>query len=384
MKKLAVLFLIFLALNGLFSDDMKLYKTALTLENEGKAQDAIKYYLEFVASSKDSGLNEKVFLKIARISESFDESVKYYKDFFNKYPASKYTSIARYELANLYKLKGNFKEALKEYSFIISNENEKIYYRQKANIFSAEIEIELEKFAFATERLYKLLDSVADYEDSGRIYYLLGVALLRQGMFKESEKFFLTSAGSFPLSSKSATSLYQLVLIYLKTGKEREALRIGKILTNLYPDSIEALSAAKSISKISDKNTDKIHGFELIDLNKDVDIKNNTNILIEKDFTESINNDIGAKNTEHYNADYYIQLGYFSTEENARLTIEEYQKNGVKDIFTAKTKANEIGKIFYRLVIGPFYERESANKKILELKEKNIEAIVLELAKIYE
>jgi hypothetical protein len=49
--------------------------------------------------------NDKIQLQIARLTEDFEESIKEYNLFFEKYPKSRFRFLVRYELGYLYKLK---------------------------------------------------------------------------------------------------------------------------------------------------------------------------------------------------------------------------------------------------------------------------------------
>ena len=78
-------------------------------------------------------------------------------------------------------------------------------------------------------------------------------------------------------------------------------------------------------------------------------------------------------------------MGYFSKLDNVKEVIRLFNSKGINDVFYAKTKVSENpNKISYRILIGPFNNKEEANKRLIELKDKNIESIILELYKYYD
>ena len=78
-------------------------------------------------------------------------------------------------------------------------------------------------------------------------------------------------------------------------------------------------------------------------------------------------------------------MGFYADINNSKEVIRVFNSKGVNDAFIAKTKSSEnTDKVSYRIVIGPFDTKEKANKRLVELKEKNIESIVLELYKNYD
>ena len=81
---------------------------------------------------------------------------------------------------------------------------------------------------------------------------------------------------------------------------------------------------------------------------------------------------------------FYVQLAYLSSQDSAKKIVDEYNKMGITGVYYAKTRSNKSSDIFYRVVIGPFDSEEYANEKVIELKDKNIESIVMELDKYYE
>ena len=78
-------------------------------------------------------------------------------------------------------------------------------------------------------------------------------------------------------------------------------------------------------------------------------------------------------------------MGYFTELDNVKQVIRVLKSKGINDIFFAKTRVSDnSNKISYRILIGPFNKKTEANKRLIELKDKNIESIILELYKYYD
>ena len=381
-------FLIFSSQVFIKSEERKndLFANAEKYEEEGKVLEAVKCYEEYNQLNNNLEKKEKISLKIARISSEFETKVKKYREFLNQYPDSKYKFLARYELADLYKLNGDYKESIREY-IKLANLSKGTIYWQKANINIASLEYKLKQYDLAIEILNDLLTKINDYEDLGTIYFLLGKIMLEQSKYKEAENFFLICAGSYPQSSKGAVSLLELQYIYILLDKYSEAERISLMLNQLYPDSLENLNAQKKLESIKVNKDKKYLEIELINLDNNNEIENKSIDKIKKDLQNSL--DIFKKIDElkisNIEKAYYIQMGYFSKLDNVKEVIRLFNSKGINDVFYAKTKVSENpNKISYRILIGPFNNKEEANKRLIELKDKNIESIILELYKYYD
>ena len=381
-------FLIFSSQVFIKSEERKndLFANAEKYEEEGKVLEAVKCYEEYNQLNNNLEKKEKISLKIARISSEYETKVKKYREFLNQYPDSKYKFLARYELADLYKLNGDYKESIREY-IKLANLSKGTIYWQKANINIASLEYKLKQYDLAIEILNDLLTKINDYEDLGTIYFLLGKIMLEQSKYKEAENFFLICAGSYPQSSKGAVSLLELQYIYILLDKYSEAERISLMLNQLYPDSLENLNAQKKLESIKVNKDKKYLEIELINLDNNNEIENKSIDKIKKDLQNSL--DIFKKIDElkisNIEKAYYIQMGYFSKLDNVKEVIRLFNSKGINDVFYAKTKVSENpNKISYRILIGPFNNKEEANKRLIELKDKNIESIILELYKYYD
>jgi len=387
MKIKGILFIIlfFFYSTFLFSEDTesRLLKTAINFENQGKIEDAIKTYKKIILISKNKNQIEKTQLKIARMIPDYNDSVKEYEQFLEQNPSSRYRFLARFELATLHKIKKNYVSSLKEF-YKIAELSKGTPYWQKSLIEASFIESELNNFKQGIKNLYKVLEEVEDYEDIGVSYFLLGILTEKQKLFDDAEQFFLICAGSFPQCSKAPASLFELEKMYLSIDKKLHAKRISLLIEQLYTDSPENNEAKKIIKNIIIDKNEKLPEIELLNLNEDQTITKKSISRLIEDLNLSI--EISEEKKSEISAvksGFYVQLGYFSQLDNANQIIENCKDKQIKGVFLTKVKGKN-DKIFYKILIGPFKSSSDANNKLIELKENNIEAIIVELTKDYE
>jgi TolA-binding protein len=394
LTKLIIIFiLIFTPLFTAFAQtkNSELYAKAVALDNKHKYSEAIKVYRQYINAAAECGENfqeDKIRLRIARITEDFAQAASEYKTFIEKCPKSRYRFLARYELATLYKLKGHYSEALTEF-YELSYRCKGTPYWQKSLLEATEIEIELYNFEKAIINLYNLLEEIEDYEDIGRTYFLLGVANVKQKCFDDAEEYFLICAGSFPMCSAAASSLLELIAIHIQAGRIAYAKKIQSMLEDMYPDSPQIYEAPKLLAAYKDVTADD--GFIEIELNMEDNqkIRQRTLARLREDFHLSNDEFVGKTNDSKINQyeslkfGTYLQLGYYSDPKYAQEYIEECDKKGIKGLFLSETTSSKSNQKFYRILLGPFSQK-AANEKLIELKDSHIEAISMELTINYE
>jgi len=362
-----------------------LYKKGLEAEERGDYKNAILFYKEYLKVKKDDFQNDRIQLKIARLTENLDDSIKEYNIFFENYPKSRFRFLARYELGYLYKINAKYTDAENQFNVLIEKAKGTPYW-QKALLEISELQYERFDFKNATKNLYLLLENIDDYEDVGRAYFLLGIIMVKQGLIEDGEQFFLICAGSFPQCSKAASSLLELAKLYINTNRVEYALKLKEIISQLYPDSPENYEIQKLTKnlRIDEKSIENID-IPLIDLEDEPKIKDKTMARLKEDLSlsvEEIYKNQDFKSEREYGI--YLQLGYYSDLNNVKEFIEKKRSLGISDLKYMETISPKSKNKFYRIVIGPFKTKEAANKRLIELKEKNIESIILEIKKDYE
>ncbi|HQJ05288.1 MAG TPA: SPOR domain-containing protein [Spirochaetota bacterium] len=245
-------------------------------------------------------------------------------------------------------------------------------------------------FKSAIKNLYEILEEIEDYEDLARAYFLLGAVMSKQGLPDDAEQFYLITAGTFPLSCKAPAALLELLKIYLAQNKLDYAKKVQIMIGELYPDSPQNHEAQKRSKELKDvKELDEFIELHLINLEENNDFKKKSLARLRADiklsneeFIEKVEKTEGDK--KETKRGYYLQIGYFSSEENSKNYVESFNKKWGEKAFYSETVSSKTGLTNYRILIGPFSDRSKANDKLIELKEKNIEAITLELGGSYD
>ena len=388
MEKLLFFVLIFINII-IYSNGENYLILAENYEKENNIKKAIDSYKQYLKSSNDSKQKEKVQLKIARINEDYKESVTAYKQFFETYPKSSFLFLAKYELATIHKFNNNYKEALNEL-YELSKIAKNSPYWQKSVLEAASIEYLLENYKKAKNNINDLLNEIDEYEDLGVCYFLMGKIMDRLKNKEEAKEYYLICAGSFPQSTKAPTSLLELLKLYLNDGKNEHAKKVANMIALLYsesPENIEAKKITKNIKYNQNSNVE----VELINLNN---YENKTKIsakrlsedlklslqIVEIDSKNSSNSTTIPNNRiKTTDSSIYLQLGYFSLFDNAKQIFDRAKEKNVNDLFIMEVRNGD--KNFYRVLIGPFDSPSKANNRLIELKEKNIEAINTEISR---
>jgi len=386
--KIIIKFFFILLLNTVFclnaftnEESNDLLKKAFNYENTGDINNAIIYYKKYLKLKDD----EKIQLKIARLTDDFNEAYKLYINFIDKYPKSRYRFIARYELAVLYKLNNDLEKAIFEFEELAKISIGNAYW-DKSKINTAFLNYELKNYKASINILNELLNKSRSYDTISFVYYLLGMVMLDQDKIDDAKNYFLICAYSFPESTKAPCALLELLKIFIKRKMYLESKKAFEILNQLYPDSYEKNIADDLIEKIKpfieNLNADSI---ELVTFTDEYDLDKNDMKRLYDDLLLSTKLDIIDLQEEDENkSGYYIQLGYLQSKENAKKMTDQFKDLGISDVFYAKTKSSKSSNVSYRVVIGPFKTEETANKRVIELKEKNIESLMMELRKEYE
>ncbi len=364
-------------------------KLAENYEKDNNTRKAIENYKLYLKSSNDNKQKEKIELKIARISENYRESVAAYKQFFESYPKSEFLFLAKYELASLHKLNNNYKDALTEL-YELAKISKGTPYWQKSMVGAASVEYLSLNYKKAKSNINDLLNEIDEYEDLGTCYFLMGKIMDRLNDKEEAKEYFLICAGSFPQSTKAPTSLLELLKLYLNEGKNEHAKKTANMIGLLYSESPENVEA-KKITKNIKYNQNSSVEVELINLNSyenksrisskklSDDLKLSLKIVNIDSKTAQNSTNISNDNIKSTSSGIYLQLGYFSLFDNAKQIFDRAKEKNVNDLFIMELRNGD--RNFYRVLIGPFDSPERANERLIELKEKNIEAINTEITR---
>ena len=151
------------------------------------------------------------------------------------------------------------------------------------------------------------------------------------------------------------------------------------MLNEFYTDSPENNDSYSLLVNITENIVNNEENVELIDLNENPDIKNKTLKRLREDLRLSNEFLDVVENKTIIQKKIFVQIGFFSQEENALERIKICKNKDINDAFIKKTKSSKNDNYFYRILVGPYNSKEKANDKLIELKEKNIESIIMEL-----
>lgn len=342
---------------------------ALFYENNGDINSALKLYNEYLTKNKN---DEKIQLKVIRLTHDYEKKVNGYKNFLTLFPTSRFRFIARVELAHIYVLKNRYNDAIEEFTRLkdISKGNE-YYYLATYSI--ATLYLKLNQEEKALKELTEIIDDKENTFNRHSCYYLTGLIYSKKKSYDQAEKNLIFSIKNFGYTEVSPQALYELVKIYISQGKKENAEKYASILVNNFPGSYESTLVKENIKEIQIKNEMDDSLF----LNAKYDDQRNR---VDTDFKLSQIDNKNLINPKYY----YIQLAYLSNMNNAKAMLSSYKNKTNEDIFIAKTKSKNSGSIFYRILIGPFFNYKEAQNKKDDLKNKNIESTIMELVREYE
>ncbi len=375
MKKITFILMLYIAvIPSIFSNINNDLKTAENFVNLGNVKAAIKTLQGVLKRYPDNIILDKVQLKIARLTSDHSLKVNEYRTFLNTYTKSRYRFLARYELGMFFILNDKLEEAQKEFN-TLSQLSRGTPYWHKALINLAKIEVSKALYKNAISILYRIIESVDDYEDIGKTYFYLGYIFFEQELYDDAEHFFLICSGSFPQSSKSSASLLFLLNIYERQNRLPSFEKIYKILNQIYPGAPEIREAnilLKSV-KSNPNQSAETKSVELINITNYKDIRLKSMARLKEDLDLSF---IHLEGGALKQSTYYLQLGYFSAKENSiKFSTQITDKIGTKPEIRV---VDNNGKIFYRVMVGPYKNRSEANIKLIELKEKTVESMIIE------
>lgn len=356
------------------------YRKALISERDGLVNDAVSHYNRAVLSAPNRLMKEQIQLKIARLTDNYDVKVNLYNKFLNDNPETRYKFLVMYELGALYYLRNDFVKAIETFNLLASQAHGTPYFI-KSNLFIASIFLESNNPESAIAVIYKVLENVEDYEETAECYYLAGKAFHARGKVREAIEYFLICAGNFSDSYMGRGALLELVRLFTSTNDHVSASVYAGILALKFPGSFEHSEALKVVKNINEK--DAASASEgLISFTLDEDRKTSILEAIRSEIAETVGiNDVLEGDKYFVKPGLYIQLGHFSTEENAKRSFDSLSGR-VSNIAIYRGMGN--GSYFYKVVAGSFANRAEANQAVIRLKDMNIDSFIIEIAGSYE
>lgn len=381
--KMIVVFLLFLSSFPVFSAESfsDIYKNAVLMEQKGDINSAVVIYNKALLLSPNNSVKERIELKIARISRNIDDKIGLYEAFLQNNTKSRLFYLANYELGTLYYLKNDIKKTIEVFSNLSSISYGTPYY-VKSKLFISAVHINNGDPSFALSILYQLLETIEDYEETSECYFLIGRAFSNLGKKDDSVEYYKVSAGVFPDSYRARCSLLELVRLYVGCGDEGSANIYRDILFSKYPGSYESTEAIKITGKNGLKNMSAAED-DLFAIKFDEVDKTSLIERIRKELKDSLDIKYAIAGDKYFvKPGIYIQLGYYTDEENSMKSKAEFLERGIGELVMYRGIGND--GYYYKLLSGPFDTRDSANQKVIEYKDKSVESFVMEISRNYE
>lgn len=308
----------------------ELLKKATKLEKQGQMNETLPIYKQALELSKEVHTSEWITLKLARLSTNVEQKIAFYNQFISNFPDSQFIKLAYYEIAAVHFLLKDYAKALDSYRNLLEISYGTSYFAV-SGLYCAALYLNLKEPDKAIEVLHILLEEISTDEELSKSYFLIGKA-------------------------------------YLMKNQPENAVQNFSICTGTFPKTFYAKKAAEELGKMNQSGKE----LKMVSIDKN----DNDNLLnaIEADIKSSINLN---KENNTLPEGFYLQLGSYSEEKNALLQIEQIkaEKIGELHIYPKKTSSG----FFYKVIMGPFSDKDKMNDALITLKDCNIDAFLIEL-----
>ncbi len=349
-------------------------KEAYRLEKTGNLNEAITYYVTWLKNSltkKTENHNEKIYYYVLNNILKIDPDVSRAMFIVQKYSVKHLTSVHRIEIlnrvANLFELQGNFEKAKELYRIAwrtnptSSNFNTLLDFL--ASLYTTG---DFETVLKNLKKINHLLIKISSKDEIGRYYLIRGFTYLQTGNYNLAEKDFkyLLSSNAFPNQQEAARiGMYYSLKGQNKKGADNYFPKSHRIKLFPSPDAYFLSLIGEGIGENADeRNVEK------------------SSETAEKETAPENKNKFGKKNSIiEYSTlarGIYIQIGSFSSKENAYYLAKSLGKKGFHSLI-AKTIVGE--KLFFRVVVGPYGSIKESQQIIQKLKNSGFGGVIKEI-----
>ena len=308
----------------------ELLKKAGETQKQGQIAETLTIYNQALKLSADSQTSEWIILKMARLTSELEAKLSLYNRFISDYPNSRFIKLAYYEVGAIYFLSKKYSKALDIYRNLLEISYGTSYFAI-SGLYCAALYLNLNEPDKAIEVLHILLEEISTDEELSKSYFLIGKAYLMKKQTENATHNFSICTGTFPQTLYAA-----------KAGEELKKLSLPETELRM----VEV-----------DKNNEE----KLLD-------------VIEKDIKLSRSL---SKDSNTLPDGFYLQLGSYAEEKNALLQIEQLKGNKIDKlhVYPRKTSSG----FFYKVIMGPFSDKNEMNDALITLKDYNIGAFLIEL-----
>ena len=308
----------------------ELLKKAKKLEKQGQTIECLSVYKQALKLNEDVQTSEWITLKLARLSTDVEQKISFYNQFISDFPNSQFIKLVYYEIAAVHFLLKDYAKALDSYRNLLEISYGTSYFAI-SGLYCAALYLNLNEPDKAIEVLHILLEEISTDEELSKSYFLIGKAYLMKSQTENATHNFSICTGTFPQTLYAA-----------KAGEELKKLSLPETELRM----VEV-----------DKNNEE----KLLD-------------VIEKDIKLSRSL---SKDSNTLPDGFYLQLGSYAEEKNALLQIEQLKGNKIDKlhVYPRKTSSG----FFYKVIMGPFSDKNEMNDALITLKDYNIGAFLIEL-----
>lgn len=308
----------------------ELLKKAGETEKQGQTAESLTLYNQALKLSADSQTSEWIILKMARLTPELEAKLSLYNRFISDYPNSRFIKLAYYEIGAIYFLSKNYSKALDSYRNLLEISYGTSYFTV-AGLYCAALYLNLNEPDKAIEVIHILLEEISTDEEACKSYFLIGKAYLMKKQIENAIHNFSICTGTFPQTLYAA-----------KAGEELKKLSLPE--------------AELRMVDVDKNNEEKLLDVIEKDIKLSRSLSKDSNVLLDG---------------------FYLQLGSYAEEKNAQQQIEQLKVNKITKLHVYPRKTS-VG-FFYKVIMGPFSDKNEMNDALITLKDYNIAAFLIEL-----
>ncbi len=231
------------------SEAINIYTEGVALMQEGKFDEAIKVFEEFLSRFPNNSNVEWSLLYLGEMHYKLGDyrnARRYYAEVLNRFPRSRNAEQALYSVAWSYFKEGEYKEAAKQFEKFLS-----IYSTGKraldARLRLADCYFMMKNYKQAESNYLSFVRLFGNQEGADYAYFQLSQIYLRQRQLMRSLEMLNLLLDRFPDSPLAPSAKYQMGWIYFQDKNYTPAINSFREVVEKYPDSEVAPKALYGI-----------------------------------------------------------------------------------------------------------------------------------------
>jgi len=231
------------------NEAINIYTEGVALMQEGKFDEAIKVFEEFLSKFQHNPNVEWAILYLGEMYYKlgdYKNARKYYTELLNRFPGSRNAEQALYSIAWSYFKEGEYKESAKQFEKFLS-----IYSTGKraldARLRLADCYFMMKNYKQAESNYLSFVRLFGNQEGADYAYFQLSQVYLRQRQLMRSLEMLNLLLSKFPNSPLAPSAKYQMGWIYFQDKNYTPAINSFREVVEKYPDSEVAPKALYGI-----------------------------------------------------------------------------------------------------------------------------------------